>query len=109
MNIDLNAVKEGLIQTAVAINMMRQVKDSLPEGSKKTEITEALKQAERQLKLAEAQTMKSLGYELCRNHEIPEIMLSKDDLNWECPKCLNKKYTGTQVEIGRSPLSDYRG
>jgi hypothetical protein len=94
MNLDLNALKDGLMSLATALNMLKQIKDNLPTGSKRTEVTVALEQAERQLKLAETIAMKSLGYELCRNHEMPEIMLSKDDLNWECPKCKNKKYTG---------------
>ena len=94
MNIDLNALKESLVSMATALNMLKQIKDSLPKGLNREEATKALEQAERQLKLAEAQTMQSLGYEICRNHELPEIMLSKDDLNWECPKCKNKKYTG---------------
>jgi Holliday junction resolvasome RuvABC DNA-binding subunit len=94
MNMDLDAIKESLVSMATALNLLKQLKDSLPKGSNKEEATKALEQAERQLKLAEAQTMHSLGYEICRNHELPEIMLSKDDLNWECPKCKNKKYTG---------------
>jgi hypothetical protein len=102
MNIDLNALKESLMSMASALTMLKQLIDSMPNGRKREEATAALKQAERQLKLAEAQTMQSLGYEMCRNHELPEIMLSKDDLNWECPKCNNKKYTG--ATIGPNPF-----
>ena len=78
-----------------AITTLTQVVNKLPNGKEKQEITENLEKAKHQFKLAEVQTLRGLGYELCRNHGIPEIMLSKDDLHWECPACGNKKYTGT--------------
>jgi len=100
---DISALKEGLSLIASAIGLLKQAKDLLPDSPTKTEAAETLEHAERQLKLAEVQTMQSLGYELCRNHPIPEIMLSKDDANWDCPKCENHKYTGTVV--CKSPYS----
>jgi hypothetical protein len=94
MNIELNTLKDSLVSIANIIGILKPLIDSLPKGKKKTEATAALIEAENQWKLVKATTMQSLGYEICRNHEMPEIMQSKDDLNWECPKCNNKKFTG---------------
>ncbi len=58
---------------------------------------DALALAERKLKIAEAQVASELEYELCREHFPPEVMRSKDDQNWKCPKCENHKYTGMGI------------
>jgi hypothetical protein len=54
MDFDLGMLKEGLTSLGIAVGIYKQIKDSLPEGSKKEEVDEALKKAERQLKLAES-------------------------------------------------------
>jgi hypothetical protein len=74
---------------------LKQLKDILPEGPQKKKAVGVLEQAEHQFKLAEVQTLHGLGYELCRDHRFPEIMLSKDDENWKYPVCGNEKYTGS--------------
>jgi len=94
MNIDIESVKQALSTVGIALGILKQAKDLLPDGSKKDEIDEALERAERQLKLAESQTALGMEYELCRDHFPPEVMTSKDDVNWECPVCGNTKYTG---------------
>ena len=92
MDFDLGMLKEGLTSLGIAVGIYKQIKDSLPEGSKKEEVDEALKKAERQFKLAESQIAQGLRYELCRNHFPPMIMLSPDDKNWNCPQCGNEKH-----------------
>jgi ActR/RegA family two-component response regulator len=94
MDIDIESLKQAFGTLATAINVLKQAKELLPDGSKKDDIDEALKKAERQLNLAEAQAAESLGYQLCKNHFPPEIMLSLDDVNWKCSKCYNEKNTG---------------
>jgi hypothetical protein len=108
MNIDVEAIKTGLTIFASALSSLKQIKDLLPEGSQKKEVIESLEKAEQQLKLAEVQTLHGLGYELCRNHIPPEIMLSIDDVNWKCPKCGNQKSTRS-AWFGPDPFGDYRG
>jgi hypothetical protein len=61
MDFDLGMLKEGLASLATAIGIYKQIKDSLPEGSKKEEVDEALKKAERQLKIAESQIAQGLN------------------------------------------------
>jgi hypothetical protein len=91
MDFDLGTLKEGLTSLGIAVGIYKQIKDALPEGSKKTEVDEALQKAERQLKLAESQIAQGLGYRLCKNHFPPVIMLSTDERNWKCPDCGNEK------------------
>ena len=93
--IDPNSLMLGLSAIKEVIGILKLARDLLPDNSDaKQSVTANLEQAERQLLLAEASTMQSLGYELCRNHPIPQIMLSMDDKNWTCPTCGNKKFTG---------------
>jgi hypothetical protein len=92
MDFDLGMLKEGLTSLGIAVGIYKQIKDSLPEGSKKNEVDEALQKAERQLKLAESQIAQGLKYEFCRNHFPPIIMLSANDKTWKCPECGNEKH-----------------
>ena len=88
---DIEAIKQGLSALALAISTLKQAKDMLPDGKEKQDISDNVEKAERQLKIAEAQTAQGLGYELCKNHFPPEIMFSDDDKIWVCPVCSNKK------------------
>jgi len=97
MDFDFGTLKEGLTGLAAAIGIYKQIKDSLPEGSKKEEADEALKRAERQLKLAESQIAQGLYYELCKAHFPPMIMLSANEKNWKCPECGNERRLSTGI------------
>jgi hypothetical protein len=88
---DIDALAKGVALFGSALSALKQAKDLLPDSPQKAEATTALEQAERQLKIAEAETASALDYELCRKHFPPEIMLSEDDRIWTCPECGNKK------------------
>jgi hypothetical protein len=92
--VDIDAFTKGLGLIGSAIATIKQVIELLPDSPKKDEAMVALKQAERELKIAEGETARELGYEICRKHFPPEIMLSEDDSTWSCPICGNEKYTG---------------
>ena len=98
MNIDIESIKQGFATLGTALTVLKQAKDLMPDGPKKSEINETLEKAERQIKIAESQTAQGIGFELCRNYFPPEIMLSGDNINWQCPECNNKKITGTGWE-----------
>jgi hypothetical protein len=89
MEIDTLAKGVGLFSSALAA--IKQALDFLPDSSKKADAAAAIEKAEREFKLAEATAASKLGYEVCRKHFPPEIMLSEDDMIWECPMCKNKK------------------
>ena len=59
---EFEGLKEVLTTLPAVISTLKQVKDMLPDGTKKDEATRGLEQAEEQLKIAQAQAAKSLGY-----------------------------------------------
>jgi hypothetical protein len=83
--------KEGVDSVGSVLGIFKQVRDILPEGSKKKEIDEALQKAEEQWKLAKSKMAQGLGYPLCRMHFPPGIMLDADGRNWKCPECDKEK------------------
>ena len=90
MNIDIDSIKQALSTLGTTLTLLKQAKDLLPENSQKQELNTAIESAERQLKIAESQTAQGMGYELCKNHFPPEIMLSTDNKIWKCPTCGNE-------------------
>ena len=98
MNLDIESIKQAMSAFGAALTVLRQAKDLLPDSSKKQELSTAIESAEKQLKIAESQTAHALGYELCRKHFPPEVMLSGDDQHWQCPICENTKNTGFDVD-----------
>jgi hypothetical protein len=101
MGFDLGMLKEGLTNLGLAVSLYKQIKDSLPRGSKKDEADEALQKAERQLKIAESQVAQGLGYRLCKNHFPPQVMLSPDERNWKCPECGNERHPSPPLQAPR--------
>jgi len=88
---EIDALAKGVGLFSSALTALKQAVDLLPHNSKKEEAATALERAEREFKIAEAEVAKKLNYEICRNHFPPVIMLSKDDMIWECPECKNTK------------------
>ena len=99
---DLAAITAGLVLLKTAVSTAKEIIDALPDGPKKQEAVTAFENAERQIKSAEAQTAQGLGYELCRNHYPPEIMLSEDGISWRCLTCPYTTDTGPAMAIVRS-------
>ena len=102
MGLDISAWTEGLSFLGGVITILERLKGLLPDGSEKEAVIEALEkaeQAERKLKIAEAQAAQDLEYELCRCTFPPQIMLSKDGTRWECPKCGSERDTGPASAI----------
>jgi len=96
---DIDALAKGIGLFTSALSALKQAIDLLPDSSKKADAAEALERAEREFKVAEAQVATKLGYEICRKHFPPEIMLSEDDMVWVCPQCGNKKDMGPYVGV----------
>lgn len=93
---DLEALKHGLNIIAVALGLLKQAKDLLPDGKDKEEISGSIEHAEKQMKTAEIQIAQSMGHKICRNHWPSGIMISSDNKNWKCPVCGNEiKYIKT--------------
>jgi hypothetical protein len=86
--------KSGMDGIRSAFGIWKDIRATLPEGSRRDEVTRALEQSERQLQIAEAQIAKGLGYTLCECEFLPTPMLT---VGWierggnravhRCPKC----------------------
>lgn len=100
---DINTLSQGVGLFGVAVNALKQVIEMLPDTAKKTEAQSALARAEREFKIAEATAATNLGYEICRKHFPPEIMLSEDNANWNCPQCGNTKKPEDWSSFGYVP------
>ena len=96
---DLDSFAKGIGLFGSAIATIKQIITLLPDNSKKNEAVAYLERAEREFKIAESESATSLGYEICRHHFPPVIMLSKDDKNWECPECQNTKKPDDYGEV----------
>ena len=77
-----------------ALGLVKDVKDVLPEG-KKEAVGAAIENAERTMKVAEAQAASALGYPICKCEWPPNIALASGGGNFRCPKC------------GKDPTDDY--
>lgn len=80
---DMASIKQGLEALARALTAIKQAKDLLPDEKIKDDVVVAIENAEREMKIGESQTAYEMGYELCRDHFSPEIMLSADDQKWQ--------------------------
>jgi hypothetical protein len=89
MDFDSFAKGIGLFSSALAT--LKQITNLLPDNSNKDDLIAKLERAELEFKIAESESATSLGYEICRQHFPPVIMLSKDDKIWKCPECHNSK------------------
>ena len=91
----MESVKMGLSLFGHAIGLVKQTKDLLPESQDKEAIGKSLEEADKAVKMAEAQIAQALGYHLCKCTFPPQIMLSKGykEVNYSqqeefvCPLC----------------------
>ena len=88
---DIDALAQGIALLGSAADTLKKIIGMLPDNREKVEAEADLIRAERELQTAQAQIADELGYELCRNHFPPAIMLSADDEIWECSECDNRK------------------
>ncbi len=96
---DIDSLSKGIGLFSSAILAVKQAIELLPDGAKKENASAALQRAEREFKIAEAQSAAQLKYQICRNHFPPEVMLSNDERHWKCPSCGNMKDTSPRAII----------
>jgi hypothetical protein len=104
--VDIDSLGRGIGLFGSTFAIVKQIVDSLPNGTKKAQAIANLKRAEEEFKIAESNSAVLLGYEICRNHFPPVIMLSKDNNDWQCPECLNTKKlrdNNTDISSTRRP------
>ena len=62
----IGIVKSGFDAIRAALGLVKDVQGALPAGEKKEAAARALEEADKQIRLGEAQIAKALGYPLCR-------------------------------------------
>jgi hypothetical protein len=72
----IGIVKTGFDAIRTALGLVKDVQGALPAGEKKEAAARALEEAEKQIRLGEAQIAKALGYPLCRCAFPPTPMLA---------------------------------
>lgn len=92
----ITCIGKGFKMFKEIIDLVKNVKDLLPDGEKKTLIVQRLDEIEKKTKEAEAQIAKNLGYKLCQCTFPPQIMLSigyqgsssiSSIEKFQCPRC----------------------
>lgn len=84
---DIGSLAQGIALFSNALTAIKQAIDLLPDNAQKIEAQGAYERAEREFKLAEAESAQNLGYRLCRRHFPPEVMLEMQKDVWKCTKC----------------------
>ena len=84
------------------LDLFKGIWGMLPQGPNKDDIQKKIEEAERQLKLSEAELAKGLGFRLCRCTFPPQIMLWQEGERASvCPQCGNRFPPKPKIE----PLS----
>ena len=109
---DLTTIMAGLGLAKKAIELGKEVKHLLPDGDQRKEVSEKLEEADKNLKVSEAQLAKGLGYDICQCTWPPQICLSigrpQGYPQSQCPLCKqvyppNKEDLPTQVVTAYDP------
>lgn len=128
----MTLAKTGFDTLRTAWGLVKDLQQALPSGEKKEVAGRTLEEADKQLRLAEAEIAKALGYSLCRcqfpptpmlqiGHRFPSdhfersalIIMAKDGQVSspsafpidECPKCGNDDAGGRQYHRTAPPRS----
>jgi hypothetical protein len=90
----LAAAKSGFETLRTALGLVKDAQGMLPAGERKDAVARTLEEADKQVRLAEAQIAQALGYKLCRCAFPPTPMLAVGytpglvrEVVHECPRC----------------------
>jgi hypothetical protein len=100
----------GIIGTVRSVvGLAREVFDSLPSGEKKKALKDSIESAERKMQEYNAEIAVKLGYQLCRSHFPPVIILEdvKKHFLFHCPDC-GKEVNTAPASVGSEPVARSR-
>ncbi|MGB8181711.1 MAG: hypothetical protein WCF13_05020 [Stellaceae bacterium] len=115
----LAGIKNGMDTVRSVLDLIKGVKDILPDSTRKT-IIESLERADREIKLGEIQIAQVLGYSLCHCTFPPQIMLGvgsnpRGQERFQCPRCKKLEppdqaaaKTETVIRYNAGPLRERR-
>ena len=105
---DLNLIISGIQSLKSLVELFKTGRELVSESQRET-FDKTVAQTEKQLKIAEAEIAKGLGYTICRKHWPPEIMLEigqTDKYNVpisKCPQCYDTQPKPSKPLPSRSP------
>lgn len=106
----ISEIKDLLSVAKDIVNLVKNVKDTLPENETREELDGKLKEAERKALAVEAGIARELGYPLCRCSFPPTIMLEKAEAKvFSCPVCNKVEDRRDICIIAPSTKRDYSG
>src|SRR5215469_4963078 len=88
----LAGIKNGMDTIRSVLELFKDARDAIPDGTLKAAITESLERADREISLGEVQSAQVLGYHLCHCTFPPQIMLgvglnTRGQERFQCPRC----------------------
>ena len=86
-SMDIDSLGKGIGLFSAAISALRQALELIPDPAKKREAMESADRAEIELKVAEAEMARQMGYKICLNHFPPGIMVKENGVDWVCNFC----------------------
>ena len=86
---DIDSLTKGIGLVSNAIKTLKSLKELIPSGDKKQDVEQKLEEAEKDIKIAEAEIAKGFNYQLCHRHFPPGIMLEIGPFKSKCNTCGN--------------------
>lgn len=86
---DIDSLSKGIGLVSATITTLKTLKDLIPSGSRKQDVEQKLEEAEKNLKIAEAEIAKGFNYQLCQRHFPPGILLDIGQFKSRCNICGN--------------------
>lgn len=86
---DIGSLSKGLGLVTTAITILKSIKELIPSGDKRQDVEKKLEEAEKNMKIAEAEIAKGFNYQLCHRHFPPGMMLEIEPYKSKCNTCGN--------------------
>lgn len=85
------------------VSLFKDALGLLPKGKNRNELSSLIEEAEKKAVTIEADVAIKLGYQICRSHWLPVVMLEDRETRflWRCPEC--GKETDTKPASVGSP------
>lgn len=94
----MESINDALQTFTSAVSALRAAKELLPAGPEREAASKAIDEAERAVKIAEAEAARRMGYTICRCTWPPQIMLEEPSGARGCGAC--GRMIGTEPVVG---------
>jgi hypothetical protein len=86
---DIDSLIKGINLVSTTITTLKNIKELIPSGNKKQDVEKKLEEAEKSIKIAEAEIAKGFNFQLCYRHFPPGVMLEIAPFKSKCNTCEN--------------------